>query len=291
MQPFRATLALVLASTASALWAQESVVVLESNISRSYDCHGGNGTVNGNLNSLTFRNCAAVVVNGNQNTVDAGTVASLTAIGNGNKVSWTPGAEGRQPKIANLGTNNVISSKVSAEAPPARAAAPAPAGAAPGGPGASTATVNSGGVTATNGSNGSTTTINGSGLTASNGNSTVQIGANGITVGGAPRPAAAPAQAAPPATGGSLTINNNNVHQEADCSGGAATVGGNGNTLTLKNCSLITVNGNDNSVTALGAASLVLNGNQNQIQWTENADGSRPRVQDHGNGNRVARKP
>jgi len=278
MYGLRTTLALVIAGAAPTVWAQESVSVLESNLTRSYDCHGGNGSVNGNNNSLTFRNCAGVVVNGNYNVIDAGVVASLTTIGNGNKVSWTTSTDGRQPKIANLGTNNTISSKSAGETAAPKPAAPA--GAPP----------QTSGTSATGASS---TTITPGGVTTSNGSSTVQIGANGLTVTSPVRPAAAATQQAGGTSGasGSLSVMNNNLHQDADCSGGVALVGGNSNTLTLRNCSVITVNGNDNSVTAVGAASLVLNGNQNQIQWTENADGSRPKVVDHGNGNRVARKP
>jgi hypothetical protein len=92
------------------------------------DCAGGTATVSSNENTLTLKNCAKVVVEGsenkltlegtatlevpgNKNNVKAGAVKSINTMGNDNAVTYKPGAGGKKPAIANLGSRNKISAQ------------------------------------------------------------------------------------------------------------------------------------------------------------------------------------
>jgi Protein of unknown function (DUF3060) len=108
--------------------AGELIVVSGSELTASYDCHGGTAAIDGRENILTFRNCTRVTISGNENqvtladdapavdvlgsenTVVLTRVASIRVLGNENKVSWkaAAGGSGKKPKIANRGRRNQI---------------------------------------------------------------------------------------------------------------------------------------------------------------------------------------
>lgn len=70
--------------------------------------------------------------------------------------------------------------------------------------------------------------------------------------------------------GGGRVINGNHLTQRIDCAGGALTVNGNANRLTLANCRTITVAGNHNIIAARFASPgrLTVTGNDDQVTYS-----------------------
>ncbi len=80
-------------------------------------------------------------------------------------------------------------------------------------------------------------------------------------------------------------------HKTYDCRGGALTVEGGSNVLTLRNCSRLIVNGGDNTIDAGVVDAIEGAGADNKITWSETPDGRRPRITIGGEGNVIVSKP
>lgn len=81
------------------------VVIRENNARLSISCDGGDMTVSGNRNFVTFTSrCGDIVVTGNGNTVTADSVRRVIVRGNNNRVTWG----GANPAVSNSGNNNVV---------------------------------------------------------------------------------------------------------------------------------------------------------------------------------------
>ena len=105
--------------------AAADVSIAKNKKKGTYDCKGASGTISGNANTMTFKNCkkvtvagnknmitleacSAVEVSGNKNQVKAGMVKSISALGNENSVTYKLGPKKKKPAISNLGTRNTI---------------------------------------------------------------------------------------------------------------------------------------------------------------------------------------
>jgi hypothetical protein len=87
-----------------------SVVVVENDQERAYDCAGGTATIQSNDNELTLRNCPELIVNGNRNTLTLeGGVKLIRVLGNANRITWSEGINGRAPNVESLGNGNTVS--------------------------------------------------------------------------------------------------------------------------------------------------------------------------------------
>lgn len=75
-----------------------------------------------------------------------------------------------------------------------------------------------------------------------------------------------------------------------DCRGGALTVEGGFNVLTLRDCSQLTVDGGDNTIDAGVVDAIEVSGAGNKITWSESPDGRRPRITNAGEGNVIVSK-
>jgi len=92
------------------------------------------------------------------------------------------------------------------------------------------------------------------------------------------------ALAAPPAHARNVTVAGNSVTDSYDCDGADATITGNANTVTLRNCDGIRVLGNGNRVKVFKPTAITVLGTNNKVTWT----GSRePKVSNLGMGNSV----
>jgi hypothetical protein len=265
----RSARAAAILAAATCLWAgpaEPSDVVVQSDQRRTYDCAGGTATVEGGFNDVTFRNCVAVIVKGGENKIDAGLADTIEILGGDNRVTWTERADGTRPRINNAGTENVITSRRAAAAgnTPAASATtrPAPSRAASPRP-----------------SSEGRVTIGADGVKVQGPDGTVTVGGTGgVTI-----------QQAPPAAGaGKIRIDGDNRKSDHDCRGGSASVNGDHNDVTLRNCDLVTVNGSDNTVSVRGAATITINGGDNKVRWQAAADGSRPKITDNGDGNTIS---
>jgi len=87
--------------------AKGDLILDDDNRTSTRDCGGAGAVVNGDSNTLTFRNCTSIVVNGDRNTIDAGTVESVHLNGDANTVSW----RGTRPRIEDLGHRNTVGGK------------------------------------------------------------------------------------------------------------------------------------------------------------------------------------
>lgn len=271
MSTARVSAALFVAATGLAAGPSSvaaSDVVVGSDQRKTYDCRGGSATVEGGFNVVTFRNCVTVTVEGGENTVDAGLAETIEIEGGDNRITWTERADGRRPRIANKGTDNVISSRPppagaapAAATRPAPAAAPRPATPRP----ADRVTITSDGVK-------------------------VQGAEGTVTVGGAGGGTVTIKQAPSGAAAGKIRIDEDGRKADHDCRGGSALVNGDGNDVVLRNCDRVTVNGNGNAVAVRAVAVVLINGGDNKLVWEEAADGSRPRITDNGRGNTVSGK-
>lgn len=62
-----------------------------------------------------------------------------------------------------------------------------------------------------------------------------------------------------------VDITDNQQKGTRDCKGGNASIAGNDNTFTLKNCVAVSVTGNDNKVVLEGSKTLDVTGNDNKV--------------------------
>lgn len=83
------------------------LTITDSAVTRTLDCgSGGDVTVNGSSNTLTFTGeCAKVSVNGSKNEVKLARAAEIEVTGSLNTVTWAAG----DPRTSNTGTGNRIS--------------------------------------------------------------------------------------------------------------------------------------------------------------------------------------
>ncbi|AFZ67510.1 DUF3060 domain-containing protein [Deinococcus peraridilitoris] len=82
-----------------------NVLVSENNARLSISCDGGDMTISGNRNFVTFTSvCDDIIVTGNSNTVTADSVRRVTVRGNNNRVTWG----GNDPVVSNSGNNNTV---------------------------------------------------------------------------------------------------------------------------------------------------------------------------------------
>ena len=105
-----------------------------------------------------------------------------------------------------------------------------------------------------------------------------EVDAGGVRVSGAPR--------------GAVSFLRNGVTGARDCRGGEATIAGNRNHLTLRNCRRLSVEGNDNVLTVrlLPPAVIDVPGNRNRVRYST-PPGARPRVSVLGTAVTVERLP
>ena len=244
-----------------------SDVVVGSEQKRTYDCAGGTATITGGYNVVTFRNCTTVTVKGGDNTVDAGLADTIEVRGADNTVTWTERADGRRPRIANRGGDNVITSRKApagtTAAPPASAPAARPAPAHTGSAPADTT---------------GRVLITPDGVKVQGSEGSVTVGAGGtVTIKENP-------------SGGKIRVDQDKSKGSYDCKGASAVVNGDHNELTFRNCDQLAVNGHFNTVDVRGVAGVTLNGGDNKLLWEEAADGSRPKITDNGRGNTVTGK-
>ena len=111
----------------------------------------------------------------------------------------------------------------------------------------------------------------------------------------------------PHAVAGSVVVDKNNVTKTYDCAGGAASINGNRNILTLSNCSQVSVAGNynqitlsgdspdlsvpgnDNHVVAGNVKKISTLGNKNIVTWTSPKEDEKPSILNPGTGNSISR--
>lgn len=247
--------------------AASDIVVSDSEKTKTYDCRGGSATVEGGFNVLTFRNCAEIIIDGGDNTIDAGVVGAIKVAGADNRITWTESADGRRPRITNGGLGNVISSRPAAAGAARRSApsTPAPATAAT-----------------------DRVTISGDGVKVQGEGGTVTVGTAGggtITI----KDDSAGGRATT-VRAGRLRIDDDGGKASHDCRGESATVNGDRNDLSFRNCDQVTVNGDANTVAVRAVRTLIVNGGDNKVSWEPAPDGSRPRITDNGSGNTVTGK-
>ena len=83
----------------------------------------------------------------------------------------------------------------------------------------------------------------------------------------------------------------NDLRETMACKGGAVTVSGSNNTVTLTgSCTQISVNGSDNRVTAATVGRIVLVGSGNKVTWAKALRGSRPPTSVTGSDNKVTKR-
>jgi hypothetical protein len=87
-----------------------------------------------------------------------------------------------------------------------------------------------------------------------------------------------------------VTIPGNDETGTRDCGGGVATVTGNRNRLSFRNCSKLAVNGNGNVLDAGPVEAVSLLGNGNRVTWAPGPGGRRARVSDLGSDNQVSQR-
>ena len=117
--------------------------------------------------------------------------------------------------------------------------------------------------------------------------------------------AAAVAATAAPVPLGDISVTGNKQSGTKDCAGGAATIAGNSNTLTLKNCATVSVMGNKNTLTLEGTSKLEVPGNNNTVNagtvssintmgndntdtYTPGAGGKKPSISNLGSRNKIS---
>jgi DUF3060 family protein len=93
------------------------------------------------------------------------------------------------------------------------------------------------------------------------------------------------------ASGKGIVVLQSGQKETLDCGGGPASVVGNGNILTLRNCTEVSVTGNDNHIDAGEASAISVAGQSNQVTWTQRAGGAPPDVSNIGKRNVVKRRP
>ena len=251
----------LLVPAASFAVAADALVMQQNNQTGTRDCAGGDARIDGNSNTLTLRNCTKVTVAGNSNEINAGTAAALSLLGNDNHVSWG----GQRPRISDVGSRNVV---VRAGTAGGKAAADsaghADAGAARVKVGTDDVAVDAGGARVT---------VGPGGVSVNNGGGTVDVDAGGVSVGGA---------------GAQIAVTLNGQHRTYDCKGGGASVSGDRNVLTLRNCTTVNVSGDENEIHSGTASRINLVGNRNRVRHAADAS---PRVSDQGSDNSVTPEP
>jgi cold shock CspA family protein len=246
------------------------IVVDHSEEKETYDCDGGSAVINGGNNVLTLRNCTEVTVNGGDNLVHAGTVRAINILGSGNRVNYDVVAGRGKPKVVNLGTQNEVGS-IGAPQPDAASDAEVLSV----GEGALDVDLGTGTVSV-GGRKGGVTV-------APDGTATVRGRDGGRVVAKGGRATAL--------SGKGIVVLQSGQKETLDCGGGPASVVGNSNILTLRNCSEVSVTGNNNQVDAGEASAISVVGQSNQVTWTERAGGGRPDVSNIGKRNVVKRRP
>jgi hypothetical protein len=250
------------------------VIVDRSDEKRTYDCEGGTAVINGGNNVLTLRNCTEVTVNGGDNLVHAGTARAINVLGSGNRVNYTVVVGRGKPKVVNLGTLNVVGSIGAPQRDAER-----DEGVAVGH---------------------DEVVIEGSDLDEVLGNVTIGGRKGGVTV--SPDGTAtvegrdggrvvAQGGRATVSTEKGIVVLQSGEKETLDCGGGPASVVGDSNVLTLRNCSEVSVTGNDNQVDAGEASAISVAGQSNQVTWTQRAEGDPPDVSNIGKRNVVKRRP
>ena len=245
------------------LTARADLAIDQNSVKGSRDCGSGAAAVNGNYNVLTFTNCHEVAVNGNHNQVDTGGATSVSVMGNDNTVTWHASPEGVSPRVANLGSRNVVSAAKTTAAPVA------------GTP--ETHTTSGAGAPATGVQVGSGIKVDANGVQVGSG---IKVDANGVTVGTTHVQTGAGNQP--------FVVNFNAQIINHDCEGGVATVNGDRNTVTLRNCARVDVKGNANSVDAGSPSTLSVLGDRNDVSWRDAPGGTQ--VSNLGTGNSMTRK-
>lgn len=284
-------------SAASTAAAQRAVV--EGGGSRvTVACKADGATVQGLGNTVTLTGaCTDVVVEGSNNVVHVATLGRLKVGGMNNKVYWSAGIDGADPRITKEGIGNTVEKKTPADSD-APATSTRPQTAAPSGGTASATASSSTSATTATAKPGNPT------LTVGSGDRKVAMGAAAGSAGvsakkGDPAPAR-PASAASSAssassaastgTGVPIVVPNNQQVKTMDCGGRAVSVTGNGNRLTLRGvCGPVSVAGNENILEVGATARIDASGNRNVVRYRDLVDDKAPVVTSGGNGNRVSR--
>ena len=222
------------------------------------DCGGGDARIDGNANKLAFRNCAKIIVAGNANEIDAGSVASLVLYGNENKVSWV----GEAPHVSDSGSRNVVSKLGGL----AGTVATAQAGAAD-----ATAKVKIDPTNVGIEAGGSHVSVGPGGVSIGGEGGSLNVDPTGVTVGGA--------------SVSRVAITQDGSRRTYDCKGEHASVSGNRNVLTFRNCTAVNVSGDENEIFAGTAARLNISGDRNRVHHPA---GISPAVSDTGNDNEIS---
>ena len=91
---------------------QTSVPITNDHQKLTYDCKGRSFLISGDSNEITLNGeCEGVMVSGDGNKIDVEAVAMISATGEHNRITWQRGKNGKNPKIVNPGTQNVVSQK------------------------------------------------------------------------------------------------------------------------------------------------------------------------------------
>lgn len=266
-----------LASTVIALCLPSSaqsakdIVINESSVERTYDCEGGRAVVNGSGGTLSFRNCATVVVNGSRSVIDAGAASTLSIVGNDNKVTWEPGPKGREPVISNMGSRNSVS----------RGSGP--------GPSAGISTKGGDGVRIETGSGLVQVSGDGSSVVVGEAGVSVNTGKEARSRASSTKKVASSATAEEPSGPREpIVVDGNEITRSYDCAGRDALVNGNRNVLTFTGCGRVTVAGNRNRVTTSHTATLSVPGNDNEVTYSTSEGERKPSVSNLGSRNKIS---
>jgi len=85
-----------------------------------------------------------------------------------------------------------------------------------------------------------------------------------------------------------IVIRGSNQVHEYDCNGRNVKLTGGGNHVTLEgDCGEVSIEGNSNVVMMDGVASIILVGNGNGVEWMRAIGGTKPKLQQKGNGNMI----
>lgn len=115
------------------------------------------------------------------------------------------------------------------------------------------------------------------------------------------------ASASPPAQLKDVAIAGSHHKGVRNCKGGSATISGNANKLTLKNCKTVTVDGNQNKLVLVGTKTLSVRGNRNHVNagvvksistmgnrntvvYKVGRNKKKPKISNLGTGNTIRRK-
>jgi hypothetical protein len=230
-------------------------------VKRTIDCAGGAVTINGTGHDLTLTGrCPRVVVSGTGSVVHVAELGRLTVSGLNQRVEWVKGLDGAEPAIQKSGLGVEVVQVNGGRAAGAR----------------SGSSRSSGGASVQAGPAGTTIESDGSRVT---------VGAGGVTVEAADGTPTTTTRKA-----GSITVMENDQERTYDCAGGTATIQGNDNVLTLRNCPELVVNGNNNAITLQTGVKLIRAlGNGNGITWSQGLGGQAPRIESLGSKNDIKR--